>query len=78
MLYEVITTPFKSVVDYYQGPDGKTWEPSATMRNSVRRIDDQLFDQLAVAGGIAAPATRQAGTSHSKGGCSGTWYSVGP
>ena len=30
--------PFTNAVSYFNGPNGKSWEPAKTMRNSVRRI----------------------------------------
>ncbi|MGA2337433.1 MAG: hypothetical protein ABSG08_18840 [Terriglobales bacterium] len=45
---------FSAKVDYYSGPGG-TWEDSKTMRNSVRRLDADLFQRILTAGGIARP-----------------------
>lgn len=45
--YEV----FPAAVDFYAAPNGGTWEPPTTMRNSVRRISAELFDGILKAGG---------------------------
>ena len=42
---------FPAPVDFYQGPNGDSWERPKTMRNSVRRIPAELFGRILEAGG---------------------------
>lgn len=54
---------FSQAVGYYDAPSG-SWEPSKTMRSSVRRIDDQLYEQLCSNGGVLTAPSINALTSN--------------
>jgi hypothetical protein len=45
--------PFETPLSFFAGPNGDSWEPAATMRNSVRRIPRVVFDGLIRAAGVA-------------------------
>lgn len=51
--------PFKKLVSHFEGPGGKSWEPSGTMRNSVRELEQSLFARLIEAGGVSLPGADQ-------------------
>jgi 5-methylcytosine-specific restriction endonuclease McrA len=43
---------FHVPVDFYSKPGSGTWENAKTMRNSVRRISNDLFESILAAGGV--------------------------
>lgn len=47
--------PFTDPIKYYDGPDDSPWEASKKMRNSVRRIDQELFNKILDASKIQLP-----------------------
>jgi len=47
---------FPTPLNYYERPDGGSWENAKTMRNSVRQISVALFNQLLAAAGINIPS----------------------
>jgi hypothetical protein len=48
---------FSAEVNFYSGPEGRTWEDSKAMRNSVREIGGQLFSGILSAGGFIPSVT---------------------
>src|SRR5262249_52717089 len=49
--------PFPVPLNFYAASNGKTWEAARTMRNSVRRLSEDLFRQILSASGVAIPGT---------------------
>lgn len=43
---------FADPIGFYNGPNGQTWEPAKTMRNSVRRIPAELFQEILKSAGV--------------------------
>ena len=52
---------FQAPISFYEGPEGATWEPSTTMRNSVRIIERSLFSSILAAGGVRESAFAKIG-----------------
>lgn len=44
--------PFENSLSFYEGPDGESWEQAKTMRNSVRKIEDELFGAILNKAGV--------------------------
>jgi len=54
---------FPTAVDFYSAPGNGTWENAKTMRNSVRRVETTVFDDILKAGGIVPDVSAPPETS---------------